>query len=73
MTHVITQNMTYLSYMSYDSDVKWCPHKVSFSEMRKFVSKSLNKITNHPFKDIYVKIYTIGYYSGFYSSLTDKN
>ena len=37
------------------------------------LSKSLNKIKNHPFKDIYVKIYSIGYYSGFYSSLKDKN
>ena len=39
----------------------------------KFVSKSLNKIKNHPLKDLYVKIYTIGYYSSFYSSLKDKN
>ena len=52
---------------------KGCPKKVFLSEMSKFVSKSLNKITNHPFQDIYVKIYTISYYSGFYSSLTDKN
>jgi hypothetical protein len=28
---------------------------------------------NHPFKDIYNKIYTIGYYSAFYSSLKDEN
>jgi hypothetical protein len=53
--------------------IKGVPKKVFLSEMRKFVSKSLNKIPNHPFKDIHVKIYTIGYYSGFYSSLTDKN
>ena len=40
----------------------------------KFVSESLNKIKkNHPFKDLYVKIYIIGYYSGFYSSLKDKD
>ena len=39
----------------------------------KFVSKSIKKIKNHPFKDLYVKIYTIGYYSGFYSSLKAKN
>ena len=26
-------------------------------------------ITNHPFKDLYDTIITIGYYSGFYSSL----
>ena len=30
-------------------------------------------IENHPFKDLYLKIHTIGYYSGFYSSLNDKN
>ena len=34
----------------------------------KFVSKSLNKM-----KDLYVKMYTIGYYSGFYRSLKDKS
>ena len=31
------------------------------------------KIENHPFKDLYLKIHTIGYYSGFYSSLNDKS
>jgi hypothetical protein len=30
-------------------------------------------MTNHPFKDIYYKIYIIGYYSGFNSSLKVKN
>jgi hypothetical protein len=38
-----------------------------------FVSKSSKKIINHPFNDLYVKIYTIGYYSGFYSSLKETN
>ena len=28
--------------------------------------------TNHPYKDMYDKVYTISYYSGFYSSLKDK-
>ena len=27
---------------------------------------------NHHFKDLYDKFYTIGYYSGFYSSLRDE-
>jgi hypothetical protein len=36
-------------------------------------SKSLNKIKNHTLQDVYVEIYTIGYYSSFYSSLKDKN
>ena len=53
--------------------LKGVPKKVFLSEMRKFVPKSLNKITNHPFKDVHDKIYIIGYYSAFYSSLTDKN
>ena len=30
-------------------------------------------IKNHPFKDLYDKIFPIGDYSGFYSSLKDKN
>jgi hypothetical protein len=64
-----TQGFTGVNFML----IKGVPKKVSLSELRKFVSKSLNKITNHPFKDIYDKIYTIGYYSGFYSYLTNKN
>ena len=47
--------------------------KWSLAKRGKFVSKSIKTIINHPFKDLYVKIYTIGYYSGFYSSLEDKN
>ena len=35
--------------------------------------KSVNKLTNHPFKGLYVKIFTIGYYQGFSSSLKDSN
>ena len=31
-----------------------------------------NLIKNHPFKALYDKIYTVGYYSGFYSSVKDK-
>jgi hypothetical protein len=67
-----------VKYLSQLGAILWLlimgvPKKVSLSEMRKFISKSLNKITNHPIKDIYIKIYTTGYYSGFYSSLTDKN
>ena len=31
------------------------------------------KLQFHLFKDLYVKIYAIGYYSGFYSPLKDKN
>ena len=37
-----------------------------------FINHSIRK-ENHPFKYLYVKIYTIGYYKGFYSSLTDQN
>ena len=34
---------------------------------------SIYKQENHSFKDQHVKIYTICHYSGFYSSLNDKN
>jgi hypothetical protein len=37
------------------------------------VFKSIKHIINHPLKDLYIKTYTIGYYSGFYNSLKDKN
>ena len=37
-----------------------------------FTLKSLLVIKIHQFKYFYDKIYTIGYYSGFYSSLRDK-
>ena len=43
------------------------------TSMLEILFKSLNKMKNHPFKDLHVKIYTIGYYSGLYSSLKDKN
>ena len=39
----------------------------------KFISKSFDKKKNQQFKDLYVKLNTIGYYSSFYSSLKDKN
>ena len=39
---------------------------------RKKNPKSIYMIQNLSFKDLYDKIYTIGYYSGFYSSLKDK-
>jgi hypothetical protein len=38
-----------------------------------FFLKSLYIIINHPFRDIFDEIYTIGYYSGFCSSLNDAN
>ena len=38
-----------------------------------FFLKSVYIIINHPFKDLYDKIYTIGHYSGFCSSLNDEN
>ena len=37
-----------------------------------FINHSIRK-ENHPFKYLYVKICTIGYYTGFYSSLKDPN
>ena len=37
-----------------------------------FTLKSLDMILNQWFKNIYDKIYTIGFHSGFYSSLNAK-
>jgi hypothetical protein len=50
------------------SQKKW-----SIVKWGKYVSESIKKIINYPFKDLYVEIHTIGYYSGFYSSLKEKN
>ena len=48
--------------------IKGEPKKNSLSEFC-FLTNLYEK--NHPFKDLYDKISTSGYYSGFYSSLKD--
>jgi hypothetical protein len=53
--------------------IKGVSKKWTLVKWGRFVYKSIKQIINHPFKDLYVKIHTIGYYSGFYSSLKDKN
>ena len=61
----------HLSYFreKYLFHTKGCQKEHSLLEIS---SKSFYMIINHHFKYLYDKIYTIGYYSGFYSSLKDN-
>ena len=44
----------------------------TYKILKRVGKKTLYYKTNQHFKDLYDKIYTIGYYSGFYSSLRDE-
>ena len=52
--------------------LKGVPEIMQNSKIMLRVGKKLYMIKNHQCKYIYDKIYTIGYYSRFYSSLRDK-